>query len=261
MRLRIVPPENESVDNVDPARSDPQTDSTPPSSVAEEGQAPAVLDAPSAEIGTVTPLGGGMVAVTIGRGETLYALANRFALSADSLAVLNPGLPSALESGMVVIVPEDRISRTRTVKPGDTLFHIAREEGVSLARLRALNGISGSSLRIGQELTVPSASVNSSGAINLPDAGQFSIRPYPEALSGRTVSIGRTYRHDAFQIGHPSLPAGSVVLVSTATGSHAFAEVIETAPARRPFFIEGSRKLFEVLSLNAGDRVILHRVR
>lgn len=259
MRLRIAPPENQPVDEARPDRPEQQTEDAQDSEV-EGGERDASVP-PSTEIGTVTPLGGGMVAVTIGEGETLYSLANRFALSADSLAALNQGFPTALESGMVVIVPDDRVSRTRTVKPGDTLFQIARDEGVSVARLRELNGISGSALRIGQELTIPSASVPSSSAMNLPEAGQFSIRPYPEALSGRTVSTGRTYQHNAFQIGHPSLPAGSIVLVSTVTGSHAFAEVIETAPVRRPSFIEGSRKLFDTLSLNAGDRVTLHRVR
>lgn len=248
MRLRIAPVE-------EPDR--PVEEESPAVEVDAAPEQPAV----EAATGSVSPLGGGMVAVTIGSGETLFSLANRFALSADSLQSLNPGLPEALESGMVIIVPEDRVASTRTVRRGDTLFSIARDEGVSVDRLRSLNNLSGSSIRVGQRLTVPAATISSDAGIRLASAGQFSIRPYPEALEGRTLSTGRDYDADAFLIGHPSLPPGSIVLVESGAGSHAFAEVIEKAPARRPAFIEGSRKLFEVLSLESGDVVTLYRVR
>lgn len=269
MRLRIAPPIQSTSPPATEKATEEATGASEVSPVSDDevealDSDPAPDDSAAVavqEVGTVTPLGGGMVAVTIGQGETLFSLANRFALTADSLAALNPGLPAALEAGMVVIVPDDRVARIRVVKPGDTLFNIARDEGVSVSRLREMNRLSGSSIRVGQQLTVPSASVGSDDSVNLPAAGQFSIRPYPDALDGRTLSTGRTYDEETFLVGHPELPAGSIVLVSTSTGAHAFAEVIETAPVRRPAFIEGSRKLFEALSLQTGETVTLHRVR
>lgn len=263
MRLRISPPTNQPALIEEATSSDAKDSSLDIIDVVEEdslgGFEKEGLN--GFDVGTVTPLGGGMVAVSLGAGETLFSLASQYALSVDSLMTINPGLPASLEAGMVIIVPDDRVARTRMVRPGDTLFKIAQEEGVSLGRLREMNGISGSALRVGQELTVPSGSVESNRSMNLPEAGTFSIRPYPDALLGRTLSTGRTFENDDFLIGHPALPPGSVVLVSTDGGMHAFAEVIETAPARNPVFIEGSRKLFETLSLTTGDRVSLHLVR
>lgn len=253
MRLRIAPPT--APDPVEAIPVDMATDSTA------AGSAQPSTDPEQTPAGTVSPLGGGMVAVSLGPGETLYSLANRFGLSPDSLSALNPGFPVTLEAGMLVIVPEDRVTRTRVVRRGDTLFSIARDEGVSVDALRRVNDLSGSTISVGQRLQIPSSRVDSEQDIRLPSAGQFSMQPYPEALSGRTLASGHTLRPDRYLIGHPTLPAGTIVLVVSGDDRHAFAEVIERAPARRPVFIEGSRVLFESLSLSPGDTVSLFRVQ
>lgn len=270
MRLRIEPPPTEadqSEASDEGAIPDPASDST---AVATDSSGTSDSSSTSANprpdpvedraAGSITSLGTGMVAVTLGSGETLYSLANRFALSPDSLSALNPGLPTALETGMLIIVPQDRVTRERTVRRGETLFGIARDEGITVDQLREVNDLSGSSLSVGQRLRIPASSIPEGGGLNLPKAGEFSIRPYPGVLSGRTLTDGQTFQSDAFQIGHPSLPAGSIVLVESKEGQHAFAEVVERAPARHPVYIEGSRTLFEALSLSAGDVVSLYRV-
>lgn len=252
MRLRIAPPTTP-----DPVDAPPVA--TPQDSTIVDAAAGS-MEPEDIPAGTVSSLGGGMVAVSLGPGESLYSLANRFGLTPDSLSALNPGFPGALEAGMLVIVPEDRVTRTRVVRRGDTLFSIARDENVSVDALRRVNDLSGSTISVGQRLQIPASRVDSGQDIRLPDAGQFSIRPYPEALSGRTLTGGHTFRNDRFMIGHPTLPAGTIVLVVTGDDQHAFAEVVERAPARHPVFIEGSGVLFETLSLNPGDTVSLFRV-
>ena len=257
MRLRVEPPEETTASSATESTDMTATETAPADSVlADSAPADSVAAA-----GTVTALGAGMVAVSLGSGETLFSLANRFALTPDSLAALNSGLPTVLEAGMLIIVPQDRVTRQRTVKRGETLFSIAREEGISVDQLRSVNDLSGSSIGVGQRLNIPSSDAPADGAIRLPEAGQFPIRPYPDALSGRTLSGSRVFNADEYLIGHPTLPAGSIVLVTSETGEHAFAEVVESAPARRPVFIEGSRTLLDALSLQPGDVVSLHRVQ
>lgn len=253
MRLRVEAPEEASEEILEEASL---PESRAPVDLAAAADSPAPADPP----GTVTPLGAGMVAVTLGPGETLYSLANQFALSPDSLSSLNPGLPVSLEAGMVIIVPQDRVTRERIVRRGDTLFSIAREAGISVNQLRSVNDLDDSSIGIGQRLRIPASELPTDGAIRLPSAGQFAIQPYPDALSGRTLTDGHVFNADKYLIGHPSLPAGTIVLVTAESGKHAFAEVIESAPARRPVFIEGSTTLFEALSLQPGDVVSLRRV-
>lgn len=211
------------------------------------------------EVFRVSLLGGGLAAVDVGAGQTLYTLANRYALAPDSLMALNPDLHGALHEGMRIIVPEDRIVRSRAVNRGETLFGIAKEEGVSVEALRRANGLSTSTISVGQRLTIPSPVVNDKAAFGLPAAGAFPILPFPALLEGRPLSRGRALEKNSFFIAHPTLPAGTVVVISTGQ-RHIFAEVAEHSPSSRPLFIEGSTAIFDALSLIPGDRVTLWKV-
>ncbi len=271
MRLRIAPPdENASAIEQGEAQDQEQleaptdTTGTAASSNTPESESSA-SNAPAEEsldvsARSVTPLSGGVVAVSLAPGETLTDLADRLELPADSVIGLNPGFPVDVRDGMVAVVPDDRVTRVRTVKRGDTLFSIAREEGVSVARIREMNSLRGNTIQVGQRLNVPSSGLSVDGDQRLPGAGEFPMRAYPDALTGRTLSEGRTYRPEAFLIGHPSLAPGSFVLISTQAGLHVFAEVVETAPARTPEFIEGSMAVFEALGIEPGDVAIIHHV-
>lgn len=211
------------------------------------------------EVFRVSLLGGGLAAVDVGAGQTLYTLANRYALAPDSLMALNPDLHGALHEGMRIIVPEDRIVRSRAVNRGETLFGIAKEEGVSVEALRRANGLSTSTISVGQRLTIPSPVVNDKAAFGLPAAGAFPILPFPALLEGRPLSRDRALEKNSFFIAHPTLPAGTVVVISTGQ-RHIFAEVAEHSPSSRPLFIEGSTAIFDALSLIPGDRVTLWKV-
>lgn len=204
-------------------------------------------------------LGGGLAAVDVGTGQTLYSLANRFAMAPDSVLALNPELYGALHEGMRIIVPEDRIIRSRVVNRGETLFGIAKEEGVTVEALRRANGLSTSTISVGLRLNIPSPLIDDQATLRLPAAGVFSILPFPALLEGRPLSRDRVLEKNSFFIAHPTLPVGTVVVISTGQ-RHMFAEVAEHSPSPRPLFIEGSTALFDALSLMPGDRVTLWKV-
>ena len=180
-------------------------------------------------------------------------------MAPDSLLALNPDLHGALHEGMRIIVPEDRIVRSRVVNRGETLFGIAKEEGVTVEALRRANGLSTSTISVGQRLRIPSLVVDDQAVVRLPAAGAFPILPFPALLEGRPLSRDRALEKNSFFIAHPTLPAGTVVVISTGQ-RHIFAEVAEHSPSSRPLFIEGSTAIFDALSLIPGDRVTLWKV-
>lgn len=206
-------------------------------------------------------LPGGLVAIVAGEDDTMASIARRFDVEMDSLAAMNVGLPLPLEAGMVVIMPDDRVVSTHTVKRGETLYALARQYGVSVDRLRALNDVPDAALRVGQTLIVPATDAALEGPLPLPEAGQFPIRVYPAGMSGRTLSKDRTYDPQAYQIGHPSLQPGTLVLVQAEDGRHVFAEVLETVPMRTPRFVEGSEAVMNELGTAAGESVTFRVVR
>ena len=211
------------------------------------------------EVSNVSLLGGGLAAIDVGIGQTLYSLANQFAMAPDRLLALNPDMHGALLEGMRIIVPEDRVIRSRVVNRGDTLFSIAKDEGVTVEALRRANGLSASTISVGLRLNIPSPLVDDQATLRLPAAGVFSILPFPALLEGRPLSQDRVLEKNSFFIAHPTLPVGTVVVISTGQ-HHIFAEVAERSPSARPLFIEGSTALFDALSLMPGDRVTLWKV-
>ena len=258
MRLRIRPPGAASSDTT-PAAADIDVQEQDVVDRAESGDPSS--DAPDSGPVAMRVLPGGLVAIVTEKGDTLASIAGRFGVESDSLAALNVGLPLPLEAGMVVIMPDDRVVSTHTVKRGETLYALARQYGVSVDRLRALNDVPDAALRVGQTLIVPATDAAIEGALPLPEAGQYPIRMYPAGMSGRTLSKDRTYDPQAYQIGHPSLKPGTLVLVQAADGRHVFAEVLETVPMRTPRFVEGSEAVMSELGAAAGQSVTFRVVR
>jgi LysM repeat protein len=215
-------------------------------------------DAP--EVVQVLP--GGRVAVIVRPSETLADLADRYDMSEDSLRAWNPGLPLPIEEGMAVVVPGKEVVRTHTVRRGETLYTIARQYNASVDRIQALNpGLYASSIRVGQKLAIPATDVPVQGATPLTDAGSFALRDYPEGMAGRLLPEGFELDPAAFQVSHPRVPAGSLVLIQAASGIHAFAEVVENAVERQPMFVEGSAALVEALGIRMGEPVSFRLVR
>ena len=86
--------------------------------------------------------------VTVQRGDTAYAIAQRAGLSVDALLNFN-NLPTAdLEVGQMLWLTSPMYTVTR----GDTAFSVARRAGVSLDELLSLNGLNQINLEVGQVL-------------------------------------------------------------------------------------------------------------
>ncbi|MDA0378922.1 MAG: LysM peptidoglycan-binding domain-containing protein [Bacteroidetes bacterium] len=246
MRLRIRPvPPTEGARAV-------QDDGSPVSDTTSDEGLPPVVQL----------LSGARVAVMVREGESMAQLADRYDLTPDSLRAWNPGLPEPLEAGMAVVIPGEQVVRTHAVRRGETLFAIARQYGTTVERLRALNpGLDASALRVGQQVAVPASDTPSRGATPLKAAGSYAMREFPLGMVGREVWAGGEYDPEAFQVSHPDLPPGALVLVQAGSGAHAFAEVVEPAAERRPMFVEGSAALVRALEIRPSEPVSFRLVR
>ncbi|HYW12675.1 MAG TPA: LysM peptidoglycan-binding domain-containing protein [Longimicrobium sp.] len=130
---------------------------------------------------------------TVASGETFFAIARRYGVTAAQLRAINPGVDQdALEIGDVLRLPaaarDSRVSsgtssstasgsqrtgsqaaprtgsqgssaarRSHTVAAGETLFGIARRYGVTVDAIRQANELEGDALRTGQRLVIPPA--------------------------------------------------------------------------------------------------------
>lgn len=107
----------------------------------------------------------GSFTYTIQRGDTLFALAQRFNTTVSAILALNPGLdPSALQVGRIICIPGaappvcPQGSVSYVIRSGDTLFAIAQRFGTTVAAITAINpGLDPNALRIGQTICIPQA--------------------------------------------------------------------------------------------------------
>lgn len=157
---------------------------------------------------------------TVGRGETLGALARRYQTSVQAIMDLN-GISDArrVRAGRVLTIPYPRGAgvavaqatppSTATkpaagrkeiryrVRSGDTLSTIAERHGVSIASVRALNGIRGSVIRAGQELRLHVAADQKETRENSSMSADTHERTDYVVLAGDTlIAIGRRFGVD-----------------------------------------------------------------
>ncbi len=144
------------------------------------------------------------------RGETLFQIASRYGLSADSLRRANGLRGSRLLSGQRLRIPGGasaepgrisvRWSGTKTaatkarsvrVGRGDTLSAIAERHGTTVASLRKVNGLRGSTVRSGQLLKVPSSGSSSISASRSSRTTSRSASASHAKHAGKRVRVGR----------------------------------------------------------------------
>ena len=90
------------------------------------------------------------------KGDTLYAIANKYSTTVDNLKSINNLTTDLLSIGQVLKVPSSASNdNTYVVKSGDTLYAIANKYGTTVDAIKSLNNLSSDILSINQVLKIP----------------------------------------------------------------------------------------------------------
>jgi rare lipoprotein A (peptidoglycan hydrolase) len=191
--------------------------------------------------------------------DTFVDLAIRYGTTADTLFALNDSLRAPLPPGRIVQLPDRYGPPSHVVKEGDTMYSIAGEYGVSVRALQDANDLENTSIQPGQKLRVPNRAPSFPDASRAPSPDTTgAVALYPAAFSGRLTASGTTYDPDSFVGSHPSLPYGSVVLLShPGTRNHCFVEIIDRGPLEDDVLMDVSDAVARQLGVNPGARANL----
>ena len=96
---------------------------------------------------------------TVKRGDSLYAIANRYNTSVSELLNLNNLSSANLTIGQQLKIPVASSdgstgSQTYTVKSGDSLYSIARKFNTTVDSIKRKNNLTSNTLQIGQKLII-----------------------------------------------------------------------------------------------------------
>ncbi len=186
-------------------------------------------------------------------GDTFVDLALRLGTTADTLFALNDSTTAPLSPGRTLRLPRRFAPPTHVVQPGETLYDIGGQYGVSARALKAENDITENALSPGRRLRIPgrtTTDVPPSGQWADPDStGRAAV--YPSSFAGRLTASGTAYEPDDFVVSHPSLPFGSVVMLSTTDPTHhTFARVVDRGPVEEGVLLDVSEAVAQELGLN-----------
>ena len=247
--LRVRPPTTEETPS---PRSDtaaaeteapPSTDEPPPTDA--DTTVPADTTAPAGP----SPYG----RHTVAAGDTFVDLALRLGTTADSLFALNDSTTAPLAPGRTLRLPRRFGPPTHRVEDGQTLYSVAGTYGVSVRALKAENELESDSLRPGQRLQIPRRAAEVPDEWAAPDStGRVAV--YPSAFAGRLTASGAAYDPEDLVVSHPSLPFGSVVLLSTRNPArHTFARVIDRGPVEEGVLLDVSAAVARALAVDGAN--------
>jgi LysM repeat protein len=264
--LRVRPPqaepkadaENEAVEDTAAAPDTIPTDTTaadttaagPPTVEPAATDAPAAPDSatPSSPPTGPPPLYGRHTAEA---GDSFVHLALRLGTTADTLYALNDSTAS-VSPGQTLRLPRRFAPPGHTVQPDETLYSIAGQYGVSVRALRAANALDTTTVQPGQRLRVPgreAPAVPPPGDWAAPDT-VGAVAVYPKAFAGRLTTSGTPYVPDDLVVSHPSLPYGTVLLLSRPDADrHTFARVIDRGPLDADVLLDASAAVAEQLGI------------
>lgn len=240
----------------------PQPDAAPPADTtalpplrtgAPQAEAPESTPAgePSAAAGAEPPLYG--THTVADAGATLYTIAYRYGIAADTLRTLNPSLSTFLQPGQRLRLPPSLAPPTHVVAEGETIYDVAAQYGISVRGLLQANGLNERDVTPGQRLLVPGrqAPQPEARAALPPIAARGPVQVYPEAFAGRLMAGGRTYDPQKLTVSHPRLPFGTVVLIENpATGRQTLATVADRGPFDEAFLMDVSAAVARRLGLD-----------
>jgi len=183
-------------------------------------------------------------------GDTFVSLALRYGTTADTLFALNDSLRTPLEAGSVLRLPRSLGPPTHVVQPDETLYSIAGTYGVSVRALRSTNAVADGDLSPGQRLQIPGRDGPAPappGEYAAPDT-TGAVTAYPSTFEGRLTASGATYDPRTFVGSHPSLPYGSVVLLTRRSPRRSvFVRIVDRGPLEEAFLMDVSEAAAEQL--------------
>jgi LysM repeat protein len=216
------------------------------------------------------------------KGETLFGIARKYAISVNEIKALNPNL-TQLKLGSEIYLPtkapvetnaiatpiektkgsddgEEQISHI--VKSGDTFYNISKQYNVSVADLKEMNSET-KGLKLGQELIIPSKkAIQNKQELT---STKIPISPKTEPQNKTEIkksasgypSITETCRakldesidnESAYLIIHPSAIIGTLVLIKNKeNGNSVHAKIISNAKNSELGLISINRKVFDKL--------------
>lgn len=101
-----------------------------------------------------TPIISSNTTYTVKKGDSLYAIAQKYNTTVDKLKQLNNLTNNNISIGQTLKLPT-QTPNTYTVKAGDTLYRIATQNNTTVDILKQLNNLTNNNLSIGQVLTLP----------------------------------------------------------------------------------------------------------
>jgi LysM repeat protein len=185
-------------------------------------------------------------------GATLYTIAARYGTPLDSLVALNELDGSFLEPGQTVRLPRALGPPTHTVAADETIYDVARRYGVSARLLQRTNELAEKDVQKGQRLRIPGreAPDPQPRGTRRPVRERGPVARYPASYEGRLMAGGARYDPARFTASHPSLPLGTVVLLTNpATGRQTFAQVADRGPLDDALMMDVSTAVHQRLGL------------
>ena len=120
---------------------------------------------------------------TVVKGDSLYAIANKYKVSVQDIIDANNLKSTALSVGQKLIIPTQITNDLYTVKSGDSLYKIANQYGVTVEDLKKENNLTNNNLSVGQVLKIPSTNNYQTYTVKSGDSLYSIERQYTTTVS------------------------------------------------------------------------------
>lgn len=120
---------------------------------------------------------------TVVKGDSLYAIANKYKVSVQDIIDANNLKSTALRVGQKLIIPTQITNDLYTVKSGDSLYKIANQYGVTVEDLKKENNLTNNNLSVGQVLKIPSTNNYQTYTVKSGDSLYSIARQYNTTVS------------------------------------------------------------------------------
>ena len=120
---------------------------------------------------------------TVVKGDSLYAIANKYKVSVQDIIDANNLKSTALSVGQKLIIPTQITNDLYTVKSGDSLYKIANQYGVTVEDLKKENNLTNNNLSVGQVLKIPSTNNYQTYTVKSGDSLYSIARQYNTTVS------------------------------------------------------------------------------